>query len=59
MTAPATAPKTGRFEAWCDCVRQLLGGTDGSAADWGELFAAGRTPRDAARRMVYGDCEGD
>jgi hypothetical protein len=37
----------------------LLGWADGQNEDWPALFAAGLTPRDAARTMIYGDTSGD
>jgi hypothetical protein len=57
--AAEAASEGARFDAWCNCVRQLLGGSDGAAEDWRALFAAGRSPRDAARAMVYGDADVD
>ena len=47
------------FEAWCDCVRRLLGWTEGTGEGWAALFASGHTPRDAARTTIYGDTAGD
>lgn len=57
--AQAAASDGVRFQAWCDCVRQLLGWSEGQGDDWHAHFAAGRTPRDAARATVYGDADGD
>ena len=47
------------FEAWCNCVRRLLGWSEGTREDWPALFASGHTPRDAARSAVYGEGLGD
>jgi hypothetical protein len=47
------------FNAWCDCVRRLLGWTEGTGEDWLALFKSGHTPRDAARTTIYGDTAGD
>ena len=47
------------FEAWCNCVRRLLGWSEGTLEDWPGLFASGHTPRDAARTAVYGESFGD
>jgi hypothetical protein len=54
-----TVTETAGFEAWCDRVRQLLGWSEGVGDEWPALFAAGSSPRDAARATVYGDSEGD
>ena len=50
---------TSGYEAWCDCVRRLLGWTEGAEEGWPALFASGHTPRDAARTTIYGDTTGD
>jgi hypothetical protein len=47
------------FEAWCSCVRRLLGWSEGMLEEWPALFASGHTPRDAARAAVYGEGLGD
>jgi hypothetical protein len=47
------------FEEWCNCVRRLLGWSQGMREDWPHLFSTGHTPRDAARAAVYGDGLGD
>jgi hypothetical protein len=53
------ATEASGFESWCDRVRQLLGWSDGASDDWPALYAAGCSPRDAARATVYGDAEGE
>ena len=68
MYDPAIAPidaessigleQTG-YEAWCNCVRRLLGWSEGELESWPGLFASGHTPRDAARAAVYGEATGD
>ncbi len=55
---PATSDAAA-FEAWCGCVRRLLGWNDGTGDGWPALFASGHTPRDAARATIYGDTVGD
>jgi hypothetical protein len=57
--APLAAPDQAGFEAWCDCVRRLLGWSEGAGEDWAALYATGHTPRDAARTTIYGDTAGD
>ncbi len=55
----ARGPQAADFDAWCKCVRRLLGWSAGDMADWPDLYASWHTPRDAARLVVYGDGAGD
>lgn len=57
--APNAATGDADFEAWCGCVRRLLGWSGGVGDDWAAMYASGHTPRDAARTTVYGDTAGD
>jgi hypothetical protein len=42
------------FAEWCQCARLLLGWSAGTPDDWPDLYAAGATPLQAARRTVLG-----
>ena len=57
--ADAIASAQAGFDAWCNCVRRLLGWSEGMLEEWPALFATGHTPRDAARAAVYGQGFGD
>ena len=59
MTDPGASFDPMAFDAWCDCVRRLLDWSDGVGEGWAVMFAAGQTPRDAARMTIYGDTVGD
>jgi hypothetical protein len=57
--AQTIALRQSGFEEWCNCVRRLLGWSQGMLEEWPALFATGHTPRDAARAAVYGESLGD
>jgi hypothetical protein len=54
-TTSVIASDTADFEVWCGCVQRLLGWAGDMHEDWPALFAAGLTPREAARTTIYGD----
>jgi hypothetical protein len=43
------------FAEWCQCTRLLLGWVAGMPGNWPDLYAAGVTPLQAARRTVFGE----
>ena len=43
------------FSEWCHCVRLLLGWAAGTPDAWPDLYAAGVTPLEAARRTIFGE----
>ena len=54
---PRISDQTSRvsFEAWAECVQQVLGATEGDPALWRAFYVGGATPLEAARRTVLGD----
>ena len=50
----AAAAQQVDFHTWSECVRQLLGPTDGDPGSWPALYAGGATPLEAARWAVLG-----